>query len=276
LHLKIYGVIFIGGLHLDESVLWYIGTSGFQFDDWIGTFYPEGIRKSKLFDYYVKNYGFNSVELNSTFYAIPGVKSLQRLSNKAPERFKFAVKVHGSITHEQRLDDLYRFLEVSKVFLEDGKLLAFLAQFPYSFKKTDENISYLYRLKEAFAYSELLYIEIRHDSWNNFARSNYDFNFVLPDLPELPHLPRFSHWVQILKERKQDILYARFHGRNKNWYEADEKTRYDYFYSDEELITFKSAMESIPYKIKAGFFNNCFLGKAGKNAFKFKGMINLQ
>ncbi|BAL81512.1 DUF72 domain-containing protein [Caldisericum exile] len=259
---------------MKNSVEWYIGTSGFQFDDWIGTFYPPGISKSKLFDYYIKNYGFNTVELNSTFYAIPGIKSVERLVNKAPHYFKFAVKVHASITHEQTLNDLWKFLEVSKVFINEGKLLAFLAQFPYSFKNTEENILYLYKLHDAFTYSNFLFIEVRHDSWNSFARTNNDFNFVVPDLPNLPHLPKFSDWIEILKGRKQEMLYARFHGRNKNWYEADEKTRYDYFYSDEELKAFKDAMESIPYSIKAGFFNNCFLGKAGKNAFRFKEMVD--
>jgi len=252
---------------------WYIGTSGFQFEDWIGDVYPEGIKKSEVFDYYCKNYGFNSVELNSTFYAIPGFRSIASLLKRAPLDFKFAVKVHGSVTHERIFDELWKFLEVSRLFLEEGKLLCFLAQFPYSFKKTEENVDFLYKLNERFLYPELLFLEIRHDSWNAFAYEKTDFNFVLVDLPALPHLPKFSDWINILKTKRQKMLYARFHGRNKNWYEANEKTRYDYLYTKEELGAFAEDIIDISATQNVAFFNNCFLGKALRNAFEFKMMF---
>jgi uncharacterized protein YecE (DUF72 family) len=229
-----------------------------------------------VFEYYCRHYGFNSVELNSTFYVIPGLKSIARLLSRAPLDFKFAVKIHSSFTHERSFDELGRFSEIARLFKEEGKLLFFLAQFPYSFKKNQENIDFLYKLHEKFLYPELLFVEIRHDSWNAFARDTADFNFTLVDLPALPHLPRFSDWVNILKTRKQNSLYFRLHGRNMNWYEAGEKGRYDYLYNNEELETFAKGINDLsPMQITV-FFNNCFLGKAIRSASGFRVIIENQ
>jgi len=260
-------------VHLESLNEWYIGTSGFQFEDWIGNVYPEGMKKSEVFDYYCKHYGFNSVELNSTFYVIPGFNSMERLLSKAPTDFKFALKVHRSVTHERRFDELGKFFAISRLFLEECKLLCFLAQFPYSFKRNEENIEFLYKLKEKFSNPELLFIEIRHDSWNSFAQDRNDFNFTLVDLPALPHLPQFSDWVKILKTRKQEVLYARFHGRNKNWYGADEKTRYNYLYTKEELVTFAKDILDLSSMHNRLFFNNCYMGNAMRNAIDFRMMF---
>jgi uncharacterized protein YecE (DUF72 family) len=98
----------------------------------------------------------------------------------------------------------------------------------------------------------------------------------LVDLPALPHLPKFSDWVNILKTRKQKMQYVRLHGRNKNWYEADEKKRYDYLYTKEELDAFKKDIIDLSSVQNAIFFNNCFSGKALRNAFEFKTTIARQ
>lgn len=258
---------------LENAKKWYIGTSGFQFDDWIGSVYPGGIKKSEVFDFYCKNYGFNTVELNSTFYVIPGFRSINKLLSKTSSDFKFAVKMHGSITHERSFEELGKFIDILNLFLEEGKLLFYLAQFPYSFKYSQENADFLYKLHEKCLYKELLFIEIRHDSWDIFAKEKSDFNFTLVDLPSLPHLPKFSDWVDILKARKQSSLYFRLHGRNMKWYEADEKTRYDYLYSKEELEVMLKEVSDLPTMHNAIFFNNCFLGKALRNAIEAKIML---
>lgn len=252
---------------------WHIGTSGFQFEDWIGTVYPSELGKGDLFDYYCRTLGLDCVELNATFYTIPGFKSIGRLIEKSPEGFKFAVKVHGSITHERRLDELEKFLDISRLFMEQGKLLCFLAQFPYSFKYTPESVAYLLTLKEKFPYFDRLYIEIRHDSWRQFARSTSDFKFVLVDLPPLPKLPQYSDWIRIFREKTHKLLYFRLHGRNRNWYEADEKTRYDYYYSKDELSLFLQDIKEINAEEVCVFFNNCYVGKALRNALELRLML---
>lgn len=193
--------------------------------------------------------------------------------SKTSSGFKFAVKVHGSITHERRFDELGKFMDILNLFLEEGKLLFYLAQFPYSFKYNQENANFLYKFQERCSHPELLFIEIRHDSWNVFAKEKSDFNFTLVDLPLLTHLPKFSDWVNILKTRKQNYLYFRLHGRNKNWYEADEKTRYDYLYTKEELEIMLRNISDFPTMQNAIFFNNCFLGKALRNALEAKIML---
>ena len=55
---------------------YYIGCSGYSYDEWIGPFYPQGLDKSKFLDYYVRF--FNTVEINSTFYSLPTTKTVRR------------------------------------------------------------------------------------------------------------------------------------------------------------------------------------------------------
>ncbi|MFN6992313.1 MAG: DUF72 domain-containing protein, partial [Fervidobacterium sp.] len=125
---------------------WYIGTSGFSFEDWVGTVYPEGIKQSEMFTYYWQHYGFNAVEINFTFYQMPSIKTLVALLRKAPPKFKFSIKLHGSITHEGYAEKLETFLRVTQIYEEENRLLGYLAQFPFGFRKEQENVSYLIKL----------------------------------------------------------------------------------------------------------------------------------
>jgi uncharacterized protein YecE (DUF72 family) len=71
---------------------------------------------------------------------------------------------------------------------------------------------------------------------------------------------------------------VRFHGRNKNWFNAPLSKRYDYLYSDEELASFIPEVKRIAAQAEKTyiFFNNCHLGKAVKNAIRFREMIQME
>ncbi|HPI33126.1 MAG TPA: DUF72 domain-containing protein, partial [candidate division Zixibacteria bacterium] len=88
-----------------------IGTSGFSFEDWRGSFYPETIDKGKMLDYYVER--FSTVEINSTYYRIPHPAVMRNLAKKAPEGFDFVVKLPQSVTHRRQdiEEDLRQFLQ---------------------------------------------------------------------------------------------------------------------------------------------------------------------
>ncbi|MFN3692082.1 MAG: DUF72 domain-containing protein [Fervidobacterium sp.] len=254
--------------------VWYIGTSGFSFKDWAGTIYPEGIKQSEMFTYYWQHYGFNALEINFTFYKMPTVRSLVNLLRKSPNRFKFAIKLHGSITHEGNAENLKDFLRVTRIYEEENKLLGYLAQFPYGFRKRQENISYLMKLIDIFYKSSLtrvspLFLEFRHEGWINFIDEilkNENVYIVIPDLPKLKGM--FPN-IKI----DQSIVYLRLHGRNENWFTADEKTRYDYFYSDFELREIISLTLPDNFEKAYVFFNNCYRGQALKNALKFRELV---
>ena len=59
-----------------------IGTSGYQYDDWRGPFYPKDLPKSRWFEHYAKH--FDTVEVNGTFYGLPEAQTFERWRNEAP------------------------------------------------------------------------------------------------------------------------------------------------------------------------------------------------
>jgi len=247
---------------------WYIGTSGFSFDDWISTVYPADIKKGEMFTYYWQYYGFNCVELNFTFYQMPSRKTILNLLRRAPAGFKFAIKLHGSITHEKEINNVQDFLKACNIVSEEGKMIGYLAQFPYGFKYTDDNLGYINKLIEHFK-TENLFLEFRHISWVDkleLFESCDNIYIAIPDLPRIGGL------FPLIKSKKGTI-YLRLHGRNPNWFTADEKTRYDYNYSEEELKDLINTVFPETFQKAYVFFNNCYRGQALKNALTFRNLV---
>ena len=69
-----------------------IGTSGYSFPDWVGNFYPLHIERSRMLDFYAKQ--FPAVEVNSTYYRIPPPSTMHAMERKTPPGFEFVVKTH--------------------------------------------------------------------------------------------------------------------------------------------------------------------------------------
>lgn len=261
------------------------GTSGFSFNDWRGTVYPSDLKDSQMLPYYAYHYGFDTVEINSTYYAIPSEKSFQSMCRRTPSGFEFTVKAHKTMTHDpfdprlerkpgiEDIEESFRkFKEALRPLWVFGKLGAILLQFPVFFPNTKENRDYilfcLERLKDL-----PVVVEFRHRSWVRdesfeFLKEN-GIGFCAVDEPPLPRLMPFIPRVT------SDIGYIRFHGRNKNWFNAPLSERYDYFYSDEELKSFiPKIMEMMNSAKKLYiFFNNCHMGQALRNAIRFKELL---
>lgn len=82
----------------------YLGTQGWNYDAWVGPFYPEGTRAPDFLTVYAR--AFNSVEVDSTFYAIPPSKTVKAWARRTPPDFVFSLKLPQEITHERRLRDV--------------------------------------------------------------------------------------------------------------------------------------------------------------------------
>jgi uncharacterized protein YecE (DUF72 family) len=80
-----------------------IGTSGWQYDDWRGRFYPEDAPKRSWFSHYATH--FPTVEINATFYRLPRTSTVQRWQDAAPDRFRYAIKGSRYLTHIRKLND---------------------------------------------------------------------------------------------------------------------------------------------------------------------------
>src|SRR5690242_12347520 len=79
----------------------HIGTQGWNYSAWVGPFYPEGTRPADFLSTYAR--AFSTVEVDSTFYAIPAVKTVRGWANRTPADFLFSLKLPQEITHERRL-----------------------------------------------------------------------------------------------------------------------------------------------------------------------------
>jgi len=141
--------------------LW-IGTSGFQYPEWKGTFYPETLPASKMLSFYSER--LSSTEINYTFRRIPSQKTIDGWSDATPERFQFSLKAPQRVTHFSKLrdcaDTLRYFHQVTTGL--GTKLGAVLFQLPPSFKKeTDVLAAFLEELPTGMRAA----LEFRHSSW---------------------------------------------------------------------------------------------------------------
>ena len=80
-----------------------IGTQGWNYEAWVGPFYPSGTRPADFLAVYSR--AFTTVEVDSTFYAIPAAKTVRGWAERTPPEFSFALKMPQEITHENRLRD---------------------------------------------------------------------------------------------------------------------------------------------------------------------------
>lgn len=81
----------------------YIGTSGWNYPHWRGVFYPEALPERQWLGHYARH--FNTVEVNSSFYRLPGPETVARWRSTVPPRFRFAIKASRYITHMTKLKD---------------------------------------------------------------------------------------------------------------------------------------------------------------------------
>ena len=80
-----------------------IGTQGWNYDAWVGPFFPSGTRSVDFLAIYAR--AFDTVEVDSTFYAVPAAKTVRGWYQRTPGNFTFALKLPQEITHERRLRD---------------------------------------------------------------------------------------------------------------------------------------------------------------------------
>ena len=80
-----------------------LGTQGWNYSAWVGPFYPDGTRAPDFLRLFSR--AFDTVEVDSTFYAIPPVSTVRGWASRTPEHFRFALKLPQEITHERRFVD---------------------------------------------------------------------------------------------------------------------------------------------------------------------------
>jgi len=170
-------------------VVW-IGTSGWQYRDWRGPFYPEELPQKEWLEWYCRH--FRTVELNNSFYRLPEASTFAQWRRHTPDGFVMAVKMSRFLTHVKKLNEpaepVKRFLDRAAEL--GPRLGPVLIQLPPNFRAVPE------RLEETLALlprSVRVAVEFRDPSWfNDQVREVLERRqaaFVLADAPqrEVPH-----------------------------------------------------------------------------------------
>jgi uncharacterized protein YecE (DUF72 family) len=141
-----------------------VGTSGYSYKEWKGTFYPEKLPAAKMLSFYAEHFG--TVEINNTFYRMPDAKTLEKWAADVPDGFRFVLKGPQRITHQKKLvgieDDVRVLLEAASGL--GDKLGPLLFQLPPWFRKDVEKLEALLAL---FPGGVRVAMEFRHDSWES-------------------------------------------------------------------------------------------------------------
>ncbi len=249
-----------------------LGVSGWSYDDWVGPVYPPDLPRREWLAFLARR--VDTIEVNVTYYRVPGARTVAGWAERTPEGFLFSVKAHRSLTHEREQPDFAAFLRAVEPLRESGKLACILAQFPYAFRPTPVNREYLYRLREGLAPLPVV-VEFRNRAWateETFEQlEELRLGFCAVDEP------RFRNLMPPIARATGPVGYVRFHGRNyeKWWQHEHAWERYDYTYSEEELSEWVPKLRQLARQteVTLAYANNHYRGQSLDTVAKLRRLL---
>jgi uncharacterized protein YecE (DUF72 family) len=214
-----------------------IGMSGWRYDEWRGTFYPEKLAQRRELEFASRQ--LNSIELNGTFYSLQKPKSYLEWSNQAPDDFVFSVKGTQFITHMRKLENvagpLANFLAQGLLRL-GRKLGPILWQFHPSFKFDAQRLQDFFDLlprthKQAAMYArqrdewmaERSWLEVEEDLPLRYAIEARNKSFAAPEYIALLRKNNIAvvvadteKWPRMM-DVTADFVYCRLHGNEDKY-----------------------------------------------------------
>jgi uncharacterized protein YecE (DUF72 family) len=238
-----------------------IGTSGYVYPHWRGTFYPRGLSPARWLDCYARH--FDTVELNNPFYRLPTRASFAAWRRAAPAGFVFAVKASRYLTHMKRLKavgaPLRRFLGRASAL--EGALGPVLLQLPPQFHANRDRLERLVGLleRQRVVAGLRVALEVRHPSWltgDIFARlERAGICLCFHDARALPvHAPLTA-----------DFVYLRRHGAAGHGGSYDGRA----LAADARAVRAWRRQGRDVYV----YFNNDARGFAVRNALRLRGLL---
>jgi uncharacterized protein YecE (DUF72 family) len=258
------------------------GPAGWMYKDWEGLVYPE--KKPARFDQlrYIAEF-FDMVEINSSYYGPPVPRTTASWIRRVEDfdNFRFTAKLWKRFTHER--DKAWTTAEVAQVrdgfdvMMEAGKLGAVLLQFPWSFRRNEENREWLGDVVLTFNEYPLV-VEVRHSSWlePEFMQTLHEEGVGFVNIDQ----PLYHNSIKPSAHVTSTIGYVRVHGRNyKDWFreKAGVEERYNYLYKADELKpwverAWEIAADPSTQEVYV-VTNNHYKGKAVANALMMKSML---
>lgn len=258
-----------------------IGTSAFSAKGWVGSFYPRGTQPKEFLAYYASQ--FKTVELDTTYYAIPAPSMVEGWKHRTPAGFVFSAKMPQVITHEKVLVDcdreLREFLEVMAILGE--KLGPLLLQFSYFsravFRSQKEFLArlkpFLEKLPKEFRFA----VEIRNQEWVD-ARfldllRQHRVAFVLADQSRMLRPWELPAELDVLTS---DFTYIRLLGDRKAIEAETETWNRVIVDRNEELRLWVKLIEAIRRRLRHLFLyaNNHYQGYSPATVEKVLSLLN--
>lgn len=240
-----------------KSNLVHIGTSGWNYKHWQGTFYPLQLKSKNLLCFYSKK--LHTVEINSSFYHLPELKTFENWRDIIPKNFIFAVKASRFITHIKRLKDAKEAVDnlIERAKGLQQALGPILFQLPPRWKCNTERLNtFLEILPKGHCYT----FEFRDNSWWNEATyqilKNFNAAFCI-----------FQLAGQLTpKEITANFIYIRLHGPGD---------KYQGLYDKKTLKAWSSDFVEWNKQGKEVFcyFDNDECGYAVQNALEMQQMV---
>ena len=246
-----------------------IGTQGWNYDAWVGPFFPSGTRPADYLSVYAR--AFDTVEVDSTFYAIPSVKTVRGWGSRTPPGFRFALKLPQEITHENRLresGDLLRlFLDRAREL--GDKLGPVLIQLGPDFGPVElpALAGFLPMLPRDVRFA----VEFRHRGWihDGVIALLAEHNVALA-LADARWIPR-KQVLTLATQPTSDIAYIRWMGPNRDIVD------YSRIQVDRSKILeqWSQVLWSIAQRVKTvyGYVNNHFAGHSPASARELQRML---
>lgn len=257
-----------------------IGCQGWNYDDWVTPpaaaahiFYPHGTRTGDMLELYAR--AFKTIEVDSTFYAVPAAATVEQWARRTPPGFTFALKLPQAITHEAGLRGneqiLIDFCAVAQRL--GDKLGPVLVQLPPQFEATAENVVALKDFLPLLPRDVRFAVEFRHASWTQaeiaelLARAG-----VAVALVEGQWIARRALW-QMFAAAPAPFAYVR-------WMGARDITRFDQIARprDENLNLWREAIIRLAARGTEVFayFSNYYEGHAPASARKLQHLLGQQ
>lgn len=243
----------------------YIGTQGFSPRDWLGTFYPPGLTANQFLPFYARV--FDTVELNTTFYAIPTTSTIRAWGMRVPADFALSAKITRTITHDKALLDVEADVRafVARIRMLQGKLGAVVIQFPRSFDRRFES-----RLRN---FLPLLPRDLRFAA--EFRSPSWDDPAVLEMLRQYGVAWCITHWQDLrpVIETTADFAYFRLVGFH------DEFSQLDHVQRDRshELVSWAETIAELTSRVSRiyVYINNHYEGHSPATVNRLKALLGL-
>lgn len=248
-----------------------IGTQGWNYDAWVGPFYPEGTRPVDFLSIYSR--AFDTVEVDSTFYAVPPSRTIRGWAQRTPPGFVFALKLPQEITHQRRFRDVD---DVAKEFFDrarelEDKLGPVLIQLGPDFPPGElpALTRFLPTLPEDIAFA----VEFRDKGWihDGVIALLAEHNVALA-LTDARWIPR-KQMVALAERPTADFAYVRWMGADR---EIVDYSRVQIDRS-RELELWAGVVSQLARRGRTvyGYVNNHFAGHSPASARELQRLLHL-